>query len=1789
MSLRKLLKYGGICLGILLLFLGITIATSLADDDETTGDYTDKNMYALRIATGTEDGEGVGLFSIRYSSGGNNYTEFLDPHEGAFESALETAAKVKNLSDTSILTAMGYAVGDYDDLEPLSSNNVDIYLMEFPRKVDAVLSITAYSDIGLSGVAVEWTCKSIEFFKVEKLNGLALNGGLSANYYIDFDGTLLAKSAGADSFKMVTNNGKESVLSFIAKGRKGSISKAYLETSFSEEEKKHTSNKVSVAVEIDIADVLNAGLEAYVADKSSTSTYFPEVLALRIYYKDTQNISRIVTVPVLASYLTYAKKKGLISTTDTTNAIQLMEFFGQGSKIVLNLDIYEFKELASSSHNIGIIYDLTKTESACGLVASSSATTTHAAIKDILKTDWFSITGISVYKNIDDSKITLTAENNAILVPSINAKPDYNFASATYSGDKIELKTGTNYETQFTAKEYNGTEQLRPSNPTQKFVLVMHTTDIGLAGTTDALYIKLGYTNKKNGEEFFTQQYRVQDLVEDYYGYWPDSAWNNCAYTMSVRAGGFVYALISLDGVYEFTSAQLTLVDKTTAASNKIVTDYSLAGLKAGTDAWQCQDLYIYQVGKSALTSRSGMWLTGTTKLKNGTVETDRVYYREFNKNMLGLTSQGYTTNSAGTSEMDLSGLSGVKEVVSLKDVELFLSESENSKTLDFATGSRKIEEHIEETDWRETGLYKEMGYADTQMDLGFAQKKCKYTVQVHVGTEEYATNNGDPGSANFFYFQLVFQNGNSAFVQANQQLAADAFIAGQTAEFYIYTNYDYGEVTSINIVPDDSSSLSSPYDKLKIDSIDVILDTGNNTSLTWTAYTTEANRWVGIDYIEEGEDATKTEEDSRDISDYMRTYAVSGRRLQSQVLVSFMGSAVNETGTITDTTLQADKISATFHVTKLDGTASTIEVSDIVSKMYDFIDEEPITQASGTSTKVVTDTDTMLKNGMRNYFIMEVSDIKSFDYVEMTIHAINSSSVLWQFQALDLNLIVENNGHRISAVTNQVILDGTTEIITKATDNSVSNSRQYLSNQESKTFRMEFEENEGPITEAKTEEYIQNRIPASVNDYLNVVVYMTQNGEEYDDIGLNCYFTYNNVYDCFYRATPNLKRSVIDNQVVFCANGVGAKNLVSIYSATVYTNSKKEKAKVEKIEVQVVREGTIINTYIIPCLNQDVSTKQIFYASASSSVLTASTQYQKVFLSLGSNTSLILRDEDGKVLENTDDTLKSIALTAETNDVAVAIRYKTKSGSKNAEYQSPFIFLTDQNIKKIGPNRVYELSFEQSGVLEITGVVISATGNQISLDVDSVAVATYEVGSSNISNINIMTDIKDGYVLSGWYSYETNPEDEKDYTIYAGNKTYLLEKSSKEDTSKAVVPISFYLTTMKPTSEAPNVELTSSGKIRANILYTKSDGTLSVYTIENILDYCTDLTTKSFTKGILDSFTIMVKDMTHITAVIFQPYDDDEAVTQYWGLNTMVISYGDGAYVNDIEFEDINITMNENTTNATKYTSTEYPGAFISLRNISFEVDVKTENTVTNNKLLRMFDSSISYVSNLIIRLGSDNPSLTIETYLRDSAAGVIVSAKYAEEGDSDNFIVQDELENTIFTFTPTILESEKRTYTITVRSIEDPNQTMQFLVVVDKDYSLTKDIIDTEVEDQYGHDPKPVTLSVTRTPTNHVNRYMNVGEEAVIELVFSQNIGEITNLQLSGTATGDTILSHTVDSIQSDSGENGTIYTFSLPITAIGYNQWTIDSFEYDTTKYDVTFTSNLIAFTAIKQLKK
>jgi len=1604
--------------------------------------------YLLRVSTGNYDGENIGLVLLNYTDvNGSRRTYIFNPEE-QLESTLEAAKDVleRDFSDIDAsLEKMGYKRKGYQGADLFESFSSNFFILDLPYKVKEIEYISFMTDLGTTntGKVAFWDCTGFEIYSMtdrgDGIKELVIQGTISGSYEIMFQGKLIAASGNpsgeTQSFQLKVEDGKDHALTF----RKNIKDESDLQLKTYTDSATYSpgSDYTDLEIVISMADTMGGGLDWFYGYRDGTDSLvnIPELMTMALTYIDSNGDQKRLEVPVLANAL-----HQIYSMSDSSTN-RFSELIGQDGSIYLKLRIYGYRSLVSSSTiaNMEITYNPSSgSDSPAASAGFESDNTTsaaeHQAVISKMQTaqDSISIDGISIWETGkgETANVSLSVKNGAVLEANSNSNPKYNYCASTVDGTEVKPDKATNL---FYMKEYTG-GKLRPAAPAkQQYILVIHTTDLERAGTLGNIKVRLGYTVSRGGATLYTADYNLSDLVKAYYGSWPGKNGTDVgdvSYAMSVRPGGYAYALLSIDDILKFTSLTLTL---------------------EGTDDWQCDEFYIYQVGETALKERYVSWIkqvdsakstdssTVYKNLKNSTSVTDRIVYRPFNKFMAEteLSSSSLSVKSGG---FQTTGNTGAISLVSVTDKVIYLDSEADSKTLDL--DSQEIKTNTEDADWRDSDKFKEMSFEDTQKDMGFATKKVEYNIAVHVGTESYVAQNGDPGSANYFYFQLVFENGMSGIVQANQQLSADAFIAGEISTFTISTNYDYGEVKYVNVIPDDISSTADPYDKLKIDLIEVSRSDGDGASITWVCNTDESNQWVGIDYKEEAEATNGEARESRSISDIMRTYAITGKEMAADLLVSFnTGLYGNTNVTNVQKQLIASKLTAFFYVTKLDGSSAKIEV-DMINAMYSY---DKATAKKDSSGNTITDSETMLRESTWDTFIWKVTDILTIDKVEIQAETKESGRVYWKINEFRIDRITANYGYRLNAAGERV-MDVATEVVTSATNLPKEIN---IASGQAGTCTIELQEQTGTVAEATTEAYLENRNPQTTNDYLNIIVYMEENGTDYSSVTLNTEVTFSNVYETYYQTSPTMKRTTVDGQTVYYATGVGARGMVSLTKMQVWADNKNTNGKFERAVVQHVRDGVVMETYYLGSLSGSLRYTQTL--TSSGSVFDQEPEeYQVVTLCLGGDTT-------------------AFTLTPETEDVAVAIKYKLKTGTTTAEYQSPFIFLTDQDITKVGPNMILKLRFEQNNVKEITGIVVSVSGKEKSITLDSASIGMYEEAVGSLKNENLMSDSDEDFDCIGWYSVVAQKK------IQAERVSFQVTSSTRGD-YKAIVPMSITFKTMEANSSRNEMGLTSDADAELVIFYNGIDGETYVRTFSSIRELCLDASTSSFTTGHTDTIIFMEQNIRAITTVVIRPYDGDPDTVATWGIGSLTFSFGDGVDKTDFTIA-VNEIAYENKETEQTIEDEKLNGLAIGVKDVIIEVNASTVNGHTGEiDTIRYVNGEGSEIPT--IRLSSVDGEVRFTVKLTNTYAGATVRAGRTTKTDASSYLTTDGDE---FVFTPPSKElTDEVIYTVEVISKENPAAISSFNVLVEKD--LMKSGIKVSSKDIYQDEVLEVTFTMNK-----------------------------------------------------------------------------------------------------------
>ena len=235
-------------------------------------------------------------------------------------------------------------------------------------------------------------------------------------------------------------------------------------------------------------------------------------------------------------------------------------------------------------------------------------------------------------------------------------------------------------------------------------------------------------------KELVSDTYNVKDYVQQFYGEWAGNI-SEFAYKYGFSQGSMVQFMIPLQGVREFTDVSIKV---------------------EGDDEWQVGGITIAMV--SSYEGRTAVWQEVVSKeveLSNPsqprylshlrysrTVKADAPCFTLGNVprsgNPIAPGDPGWEPGTLVQDDGEWTTISGEGGDVTTK----------------------------EDVDWSELSRY--MTFSDTQQDLGFTKERAVYTVTVKVAGDKAATGpdhnpiDDDCGSANLFYFQLIFENGAS-------------------------------------------------------------------------------------------------------------------------------------------------------------------------------------------------------------------------------------------------------------------------------------------------------------------------------------------------------------------------------------------------------------------------------------------------------------------------------------------------------------------------------------------------------------------------------------------------------------------------------------------------------------------------------------------------------------------------------------------------------------------------------------------------------------------------------------------------------------------------------------------------------------------------------------------------------------------------------------------------------------------------------------------------------------------
>lgn len=1152
------------------------------------------NMYTMTVSTGIRPGDSVEYFAIRYKDSKNNpQTKYIFPEQSFYNSyeymstlqgrqsvwdqtriTGKTKGTLKEGSITvargkeenarkafdeviseekiyhekavdgtienedierrhSILSDLGYTefeplhdMGDIHNdkgIRPLTAWSVDEYLFTTENPIKEVTSLQVFMASG------SWTVQGMAVSEVVSVNGFGEYGFYSGKYFYG-----LQKKRVCEMVKL-----KSGTLTLNANGDRlvdlGGGTSSYFSFRMIEDAQPEKSPFEDLySFRIDFADALNAGLESLLRTDISDCDPVPhtmvEDLALEIEYKDHNNWTRTVTMPVLLSVLgQYMDSGASVRTVGLAQRCDSLAFTGY---------LPEYEALLTTKLYVGkAARDRLKERGGfqyrSGLEDDEESHTRLTDLETKLENDYIALSGVSIYEgtcqmsNTPDGRDAITNQTLRSLTYTYafsSDNPMYFYTTIEPSGYRINPGTSDT----LTMVPFTQGNVLNGAKNPNNFLVTIKQGDMEHSGTSGDIMLKVEYQNM-DGAAKETQYYNVRELVQDYMGYWPSTtnATGDFAYLQGASDGGYLQFPIYLQDAIAITDVEVTLGET--------------------ADEWRYESIAI---GILSDVGRRMCYDFPTT----GGKETS--FYR-FSRTVKQTILQPFPLL---VDELVLPG---------------------NSKRVAAMDGY--VIDTSSDVDW--SSMRYTMSYDQTKLSFGFAKNRKTYDIDVKVADDPDTNNiNGDSGSSNYFYFQLQFANGyQSGVVLANQQLTSDAFRAGYDETFSISVNRDYGDVKSIRIIPEDASNGSQVFDKLNIDKI-TITEQSNGGAVK--QYVVDPVGWVDIDYHDSAEADTVAARKGRKLAEVVKSYDVT----YQQRVVNFLC----EISTLPKDPEYLDivaSICADVEYVDTSGQPHTMSF-DVVQRMYSYMGKTPVsfegsaesTDARYVNMKTVSDPDWMLRSNHRDRFLLPpLPDVKSIKSITFYARSRNNKPAKWNVENVSLARVLADSGSVTLNPAGEYLRGLRTErLCERVKDKDKLELFMPAGMQES--MYVEFEQNSIVWAVNDDDSWISavSREPEDTNDTLNIFVYPKKDYYNIQDMNVNISAHYTVPYTRE-EAKPRAKLDVYGagtSDAMFYTLALPA-NQMEILSALVLECNDYGMAFDHAI-VQRVRSNVVINTYYV-------------------------------------------------------------------------------------------------------------------------------------------------------------------------------------------------------------------------------------------------------------------------------------------------------------------------------------------------------------------------------------------------------------------------------------------------------------------------------------------------------------------------------------------------------------------------------------------------------------------------------
>lgn len=1267
-----------------------------------------ENTYVLTAATGARAGDGVLYFALRYkdTAGGSRNAYIFPGIDAASRSAalLKHFAKDVDISATYGKTALQeirYAETEVVEKQ-LGAWTVQDFAFQTEAEVASVESIDVYMNKG------QWTVQGLSLYRMTRYKGYEEFGLVSGRKFLDFEGYLIAdlvKKTPGSSLPLTAGT-QDTVI------RLGGSDSLFFDVKVYEDQsstRSFASAGSLYSFRMDFADQMGAGLETFLNYSGRTldsDNGIVEDITMEIQYRDTHGWTRKATLPMMLSTYIQARKAepdstilGLAQRGDTI-AFQgyLPEFAGLLGQVVISTG------------------NLARESLAAGGISVSNATSKMNESQRGLAKDDLRIAGVSIYRGgcmpytmsgTDSDGATLKGATLEYLFEGND--PIYYYTTTAVGGQLVSA----NGVARLGLKTYAaGAPLIAGSQLKDKFLVTLSTSSVARAGTRGDVSLQLFYTTQ-DGDSGRTQVYQVRESAEEFMGKWPATDGTSFIAKSGLGDGESISFVVEAQDVKEFTGAEIGHSGNDEWEMENLSIDYLesyshrraflVNGNSRGTHFWMMRNMMkarVYDLRASTSTFRDEK---GNQVDSNGSKKGDKVQLRDEKGNPI-YDSSGHPVyvdqNETRAGDYQTSGRQ--------------LFDGDKTYRITFGDG---IVSDVREMDYSEVRY--SMSWEQTGMNWGFFKSRKTYEIAVSVATDDdHDLGNGDAGSVNHFYFQLIFKTGKSGFVLANQQLAGDGFRSGRTEYFNISVNRNYGDVKAIRIIPEDMSNDSTPFDKLNIAKITVSEQTNGGSYLS---YTFDNVGWIDIAYREEGEQGSSRGQRARTVKELAREFRTPVKSRAVKLLcevntLSWEGKYNQFVGSVWATLDYID----TKNVPK------TV-VFDVVSQMASYMNSkakamevatnpnQQVVKAAGQGS--ISDPEWMFRAGKTDrFFIPAISDLKSVKQITFAAQTKNNESAYLNFGKVSMSQVLADGPMQLTANEEKIRNIKSKRLCVSVEPESITHFCKMGILEDMQT--IQFSENEVVWTSEEWATPVA-RIPETQDDTVNIYVYPTSaNGGNYyyrtlpetpyrvdDSVSVSANLKYNIPYSQMMATSAKLQAGADGSgATMYYALGVSAPNMVSASNLTLKCLS--TSLMINHAIVQHVRSGVVVATYTYSFFDA-TAVLGLNAPPASGNGFTDLTE-EKLSISFGNGT--------------TEQNLQPMS-----HDVAVAFTYHQSLDTSDTEYISPFVYLTDQQYKKLAEGDFVELNFNIPFVREITGYDLAAYGN-LTGSVNAASAVVYHV-----------------------------------------------------------------------------------------------------------------------------------------------------------------------------------------------------------------------------------------------------------------------------------------------------------------------------------------------------------------------------------------------------------------------------------------------------------------------------